>query len=182
MLEWRLKFYSKKHDLWIIKTTRLLMVTQHMRERERERERERDCLTWYSLISDLSKPGMKRVTDFWTESKLTEGYTKVDAFLSCSFVFWLNELSALLQSTEESFGRNGRKDKDNGRNFWATSRCSSEGSSVYPNAPHIWPPAWVVQPQYRNAEDTEIDVLGSMIRKHASFEGSANHTEIFYKI
>jgi hypothetical protein len=29
--------------------------------------------TWYSLISDLSKPGMKRVTDFSAASNFTGG-------------------------------------------------------------------------------------------------------------
>lgn len=136
--------------------------------------------TWYSLISDLSKPGMKRVTNFLFISNLTDDVTSLHWFARklrrCLASSLAVSSRTLLQSIGLFIDKLEMKAEGKGeKSFLALSDdsrfCCRE---VIPKAPETWAPAWIVQPQYRNAELTEVGLLGSITRKQLNLCGFEN--------
>ena len=101
---------------------------------------ERYRLTWYSLISDLSKPGMRRLTDFLDGSNLTGSITLLLLLAGAERRFRASSLGLLdmiaFQSGREPIGTCGHKAKGKGEKFLTISSDStSECGEVVPNAP-----------------------------------------------
>lgn len=133
--------------------------------------------TWYSLISDLSKPGMKRVTDFPFTSNFTDDVTLLDWLDSEVRRFLASPLTVSSRTLFQSIGlfinelemeAEGKGEKS----FFAPSSdsrfCCWEEIS---KAPETCAPAWIVHPQYRNAELTEAGLFGSITRKQPNLCG-----------
>ena len=121
---------------------------------------------------------MKRVTTFCLESNLTE-----DVIL----LLWLaNDVrrclaSSLTGSSRILFHTIGllfidmleMEAEGNGEKFFFTLSSDSTFSccGVTPKAPETCPPAWIVQPQYRNAELSEVGLFEFITRKQPNLCG-----------
>ena len=109
---------------------------------------ERYRLTWYSLISDLPKPGMRRLTDFLDGSNLTGSITLLLLLLlagaerrSRAFSLGLLDMIAF-QSSRKPIRKCGHKAKGKGEKFLTISSDStSECGEAVPNAPETCAPA-----------------------------------------
>ena len=120
--------------------------------------------------SDLSKPGMRRLTDFLDGSNLTGSITLLLLLLagaerrSCASSLGLLDMISF-QLGREPIGTCGHKAKGKGEKFLTISSYStSEYGEAVPNAPETCAPAWIVQPQYHNAEITDVGLFGSTTR------------------
>ena len=108
---------------------------------------EKYRLTWYSLISDLLKPDMRRLTDFLDGSNLTSSITLLLLLLdgaerrsSASSLGLLDMIA--FQSGREPIGTCGHKAKGKGEKFLTiSSNSTSECGEVMPNAPETYAPA-----------------------------------------
>lgn len=94
--------------------------------------RRRILHTWYSLISDLSKPGMKSVTDFLLTSNLTDDVVLLDWLDSEVRIFLASSFAVLSRTLLQSIGLfiNGLEMKAEGKGerfFFALSNDSSFG-------------------------------------------------------
>lgn len=101
--------------------------------------------TWYSLISDLSKPGMKRVMDLLLGSNLTELVTPPPLSVVWARRFRESLLEALnimsFQSRGVSTERCGEKASGKGEKFFLIAPADSTQELVVLNAPETCAPA-----------------------------------------
>lgn len=132
--------------------------------------------TWYSLISDLSKPGMKRVTDFLAASNVTEDIRLLLPLAGAERIFCAFPPTVFRVIATQSRGGEpreicGMKAKGKGENIFLSSSSDSVSKfgDAMANAPEICAPAWIVQPQYRNAELIDAGLSGSNTRKQPNF-------------
>lgn len=120
---------------------------------------------------------MKRVADFLFISNLTaDGIsppwleTELRRCLASSL---LVSCRSMLQSIGLFIDNLETKAEGKGENsFFALSNDSKFSCwEVIPKAPETWAPAWIVHPQYRNAELIDVGLFGSITRKQPNFCG-----------
>lgn len=120
---------------------------------------------------------MKRVTDFPFISNLTDDVTLLDWVDSEIRRFLASPLTVSSRTLFQSIGLFINKFEmeaaDKGeKSFFALSSdsrfCCWE---KIPKAPETCAPAWIVHPQYRNAELTEVGLFGSTTTKQPNFRG-----------
>ncbi|KAK7833034.1 hypothetical protein CFP56_026013 [Quercus suber] len=125
--------------------------TSSTKSGQRFEERE-DGRTWYSLISDLSKPGMKRVMDLLAGSNFTDDILLLwlagrERRFFASLPTVLSMISFQLRG--KPTWTCGMKAKGKGKKFCLTlsTDSSSKCGGAIPNAPDTCAPAWIAQPQ-----------------------------------
>lgn len=133
--------------------------------------------TWYSLISDLSNPGMKRFTNFLFVSNLTDGTTLLCWLANDERRFLASALTVSRRILFQAIGLfiemlEMRAEGKGEKSFFNLSSNFTFGCwEAVPKAPETSPPDWIVQPQYRNAVLTEVGLFGSIVRKQPNLCG-----------
>lgn len=119
---------------------------------------------------------MKRITDFLAASNVTEDIRLLLPLAVVERRFRALSPTVFCVIATQSRGRElreicGMKAKGKGENLFLSSSSDSvfKFGDAVANAPEICPPAWIVQPQYHNAELIDAGLFGSKTRKQPNF-------------